>query len=149
MLCAKGNLSPEPCTCVITKPDINEVRDLIQVFNHLVFDFDTHRLTVECLSHEPPLLWARSQNTFYDCVEKLQHSVPRENPISYYRVNIEKLAKVTQGFQHAGCACHWDSAKVNQFSFLDYTYLKHVHLAIAQHVNGVFVFATYGGIAAL
>jgi hypothetical protein len=73
----------------------------------------------------------------------------KKNPISYYRVDIQKLAKEAKGFNHASCQCSYPAVEVDQFSFLDCTYLSHIHLAVAQNTDHVFVLATYGGIAAL
>jgi hypothetical protein len=140
MLSAKDQLISNTCC------HIENVLDLIQIYNHLIFDFDTHQLDVERLPDEEP--YVRFHSLLNSCVRKLRRSVPRENSISYYRVNIEKLAKKTQGFNHASCQCLFPSVKVDQFSFLDYTYLSHIHLAVAQNTDHVFVLATYGGIAA-
>jgi hypothetical protein len=147
MLSANDHLINNPCICPLGDPDIEAVRDLIQIYNHLVFDFDTHQLAVERLPDEEPTVdW---KSLLADCVRTLRHLVPQENPISYYHVNIEKLAKETEGFNHASCNCTLPAVKFDQFSFLDYTYLSHVHLAVVQDTNHVFVLATYGGIAAL
>ena len=86
----------------------------------------------------------------YDCVRQLQKSISQDNPILFYRVNIENLAKAKQGFNHASCQCYLPSEiQIDQFSFLDYTYLSHVHLAIGHNSDHAFVLATYGGVAAL
>ncbi|CAF0957612.1 unnamed protein product [Rotaria sordida] len=119
------------------------VRGLLRFYNHLIFDFDTHQLTVEHLSNK-----AFSDSVLYDYTYILEDLVPKNSPISFYRVNIEQLAKKTKGFNHASCQCSYPDVKVDQFSFLDYTQLSHVHLVVAQRSDDVFVLATYGGIAA-
>ncbi|CAF3739602.1 unnamed protein product [Rotaria sordida] len=137
------------CRCSVgIHSDMNEVENLIVYYNHLIFDFDTHRLAVEQLSDEKSNSTDRN-SLLYSCLRTLQRSVPRGNPIAYYRVNIEKLAEVTKGFNHASCQCSYPEVKIDQFSFLDYTYLSHVHLAVGQNKNYAFVLATYGGVAAL
>ena len=123
------------------------LEDLIHVYNHLVFDFDTHQLTVEQLSDE------NTNNTYplqFLCkhFRKSQQSNSEDISILNYRVNIEKLAQVTKGFNHASCWCGLGTAEVDQFSFLDYTYLSSVNLAVIQDGEGVFVLAKYDGIAA-
>ncbi|CAF2796191.1 unnamed protein product [Rotaria sp. Silwood2] len=143
-----GDSVRNPCACSDSRPSLDEVRDDIVYYNHLIFDFDTHQLTVERLSDET-LHSLENHSLLYKCVEQLQRSIPQENPILFYRVNIEKLAKITKGFHHASCHCLYGDADFDQFSFLDYTYLSHVHLAISQNNDHVFVLAVYGGVAAL
>ena len=107
------------------------IDDSVQIYNHLLFDFDTHQLTVENISEE---------------------STTTNNRTRYYRVNVEKLAKETGGFNHASCQSFYPDMIVDHFSFLDYTYLSHVDLTVAQstgNIDHVNVEATYGGIAAL
>jgi len=89
-----------------------------------------------------------SSHLLHRYIQTLQRSVSITNPISYYRVNIEKLAEKTQGFNHASCLCLYAAVEVDEFSFLDYTYLSHIQLAVVQNTDHVFVLATYGGIAA-
>ena len=148
MLSAKDHLIKEPCACSLSTSNIGVVRDFIRVYNHLIFDFDTHQLAVERLSNTASP-YVRYNSPLHNYIKTLRKSAPRDNPIAYYRVNIEKLAKQTKGFNHASCNCSYPSMKVDQFSFLDYTYLSHVHLTVAQNTDHVFVLATYGGIAAL
>ncbi|CAF3252277.1 unnamed protein product [Rotaria sp. Silwood2] len=148
MLLAKDRVIDGFCDCPMNShPNINEVEGLIQFYNHLVFDFDKHHLTVERLSDEKPVC-SDYNSLLYQCVRTLQRSVPQENPISFYRVNIEKLAEAAKGFNHASCQCGFPSVKIDQFSFLDYTYLSHVHLAVGKNTDEVFVLATYDGVAA-
>ncbi|UJR16978.1 hypothetical protein I4U23_003876 [Adineta vaga] len=147
MLSAKDHVIYGFCDCPGCYYQIYTVQDLITIYNHLIFDFDTHRLAIEHLADESSC--EDFNSLLYDCVQILQDKVPQENPVSFYRVNIEKLAEVTQGFNHAGCQCQYPTVKVNQFSFLDYTYLSHVHLSVAQNNEHVYVLATYGGIAVL
>ncbi|UJR16948.1 hypothetical protein I4U23_003846 [Adineta vaga] len=148
MLSAKDYLLDRLCFCPLGDYNIKEVRKIIQLYNHLIFDFNTHQLSVERLPDKASSIH-QSRTLLSKCVELLQQSVPAENPISYYRVNIEKLAEKTQGFNHASCQCYLPSVTIDQFSFLDYTYLSHVHLSVSQNSNNVFVLTTYGGIAAL
>ncbi|UJR12040.1 hypothetical protein I4U23_016218 [Adineta vaga] len=148
MLLAKDHVARDLCDCGMCDYQISKVHDLIKIYNHLIFDFDTHQLTVERLPDDA-LSNIRYDSLLRDCIRTLQKSVPQENPISLYQVNIEKLTKEIQGFNHASCQCGYPSVKFDQFSFLDYTHLSHVHLAVAQNNDHVFVLATYGGIAAL
>ena len=149
MVSVKGHFLTKPC-CY----EANSNSAYINVpfsticYNHLIFDFDTHQLVVERLSDEIPHYLKRN-SLLYDCVQTLRHSISRESPILFYRVNIEKLAKVTKGFNHAGGECYHPRIHLDQFSFLDYTYLSYVHLAISQSGDHVFVLTTYGGVAAL
>jgi hypothetical protein len=137
------------CFCMFTPdPDLEEIHDSIRIYNHLIFDFDTHQLVVERLPDKEPISSNRD-DLLYDCVNTLQRSVPQDNPISFYHVNIQKLAQETRGFNHAACQCAYPNVKIDQFSFLDYTYLSHVHLAVAQNSDQVFVLATYGGVTVL
>ncbi|CAF0873552.1 unnamed protein product [Adineta steineri] len=145
-LSANEDIVDQYCTCSMMHEQLSAIRDLINIYNHLIFDFETHHLTVERLPDKASNLDRHS--LLYDSVRRLQKSIPQENPISFYRVNIEKLATETKGFNHASCQCAYPSVKVDQFSFLDYTHLSHVHLAVAQNGDHVFVLATYGGIAA-
>jgi hypothetical protein len=148
MVSTKDHCIDRMCLCGISKSyKLEKVRDSIRFYNHLVFDFDRHQLTVERLPDEKPS--CSFDSLLRDCVRTLQRSVPEENPISYYRVNIEQLAKETKGFNHASCQCSFPAVEVDQFSFLDYTHLSHVHLAVAQNSDHVFVLATYGGVVAL
>jgi hypothetical protein len=135
-------------SCPSFKCKHGKVRNLIRYYNHLVFDFDTHHLPVERLPNKNPSS-KDSSSLLNDCVEILQHSVPSKTSISYYRVNIERLAKETKGFSHASFQSAYPAVNIDQFSFLDYTHLSHVHLAVAQNNDRVFVLATYGGIVAL
>ncbi|CAF4922101.1 unnamed protein product, partial [Rotaria sp. Silwood1] len=149
ILLAKDHVIDKICSCSLgSRPSMDEVKDLIVCYNHLIFDFDTHRLTVEQLP-DGKLNTTDRDSLLYNCIRTLQRSVARENPITWYRVNIEKLAQATQGFNHASCQCSYPEVKIDQFSFLDYTYLSHVHLAVGRNKNHVFVLATYGGVAAL
>ncbi|CAF0906569.1 unnamed protein product [Rotaria sordida] len=149
ILLAEDHVINRICRCSVgIHSDMNEVENLIVYYNHLIFDFDTHRLAVEQLSDGKSNSTDRD-SLLYSCLRTLQRSVPRGNPITYYRVNIEKLAEITKGFNHASCQCSYPEVKIDQFSFLDYTYLSHVHLAVGQNKNYVFVLATYGGVAAL
>ncbi|UJR16991.1 hypothetical protein I4U23_003889 [Adineta vaga] len=147
MLLAKDHFIEQYCNCPLFHSDIKQVRDIIHVYNHLIFDFNTHQLTVERLPDEPPS--SRSQAPLPKFARLLQQTISQGNPICYYRVNIEKLAEVTQGFNHASCQCNYPSVKVNEFSFLDYTCLFNVHLTVVQKSDSVFVLATYVGVAAL
>ncbi|CAF1104111.1 unnamed protein product [Rotaria sp. Silwood1] len=156
MLAAKDHVTKEfLCDCSLFTTDINEVKDLIVCYNQLIFDFDTHQLAVEHLYDKMPHdLDVRTPSWYYGsllyrCVRKLQDSMPQANPISFCRVNIEKLAEEIKGFNHASCQCSYPAIKDNQFSFLDYTYLSHVDLAIVKNNDHVFVLAVYGGVAAL
>ncbi|CAF0940516.1 unnamed protein product [Adineta steineri] len=146
ILSANEDIEDGYCNCGMLYERLSAIRDLINIYNHLIFDFETHHLTVERLPDKASNLDRHS--LLYDSVRRLQKSIPQENPISFYRVNIEKLATETKGFNHASCQCAYPSVKVDQFSFLDYTHLSHVHLAVAQNGDHVFVLATYGGIAA-
>ncbi|CAF1458642.1 unnamed protein product [Adineta steineri] len=114
------------CNCSMCSYDIRTVHNLINIYNHLIFGFETHHLTVERLPDEVSNV--NYNSLLYGSVKRLQQSIPQENPISFYRVNIEKLAVETKGFNHALCQCQYPSVKVDQFSFLDYTHLSHVHL---------------------
>jgi hypothetical protein len=67
-------------------PDFEIVREWICNYNHLIFDFDTHQLTVEHLSNEES-----TNSLLHDCVQLLQQSVPQQNPILFYRVNMKCL----------------------------------------------------------
>ncbi|CAF2855001.1 unnamed protein product [Rotaria sp. Silwood2] len=148
MLSAKDHLINSPCACPLSHCALSKIHDLILVYNHLIFDFDTHQLTVERLSDEI-IPYVSFHSLLHNCIETLRNSASRKHPISYHRVNIEKLAKEIGGFNHASCNCVYPTVKVDQFSFLDYTYLSHVHLTVAEDTDHVFVLATYGGIAAL
>ncbi|CAF1616399.1 unnamed protein product [Didymodactylos carnosus] len=150
MISAKDHLIDLVRHCRSSKCKFGKVRNLIRHYNHLVFDFDTHHLTVERLPDED-LFCADSDSLLHDCVKLLQRSVPSENPILYCRVNIEQLAKETKGMNHAACQSSYPAVNIDQFSFLDYTRLSHVHLAIAEDsgTDRVFVLATYDGIVAL
>ena len=81
--------------------------------------------------------------------ENERSSKIRRPSSSHYRVNIEKLAKMTKGFNHASCECFYPNTIMNEFSFLDYTYLKHVDLCVTEHNNSTYVLATYVGTVAL
>ena len=145
MLCGEDHVIQDVCLCYIgSRYDAGVVEDLIDIYNHLVFDFDTHELTVERLEED-----CVAQFSLLDRpVKVLKHCLQKDNPISYYRVNIEELAKETNGFNHASCHCLFPDIDVNQFSFLDYTYLSHVDLAVIENGSDVFVLAKYDGIAA-
>lgn len=119
----------------------------INVYNHLIFDFDTHQLEVKQLSNEESKKFD-SFHIIQRCFKPLKKSDTEDISMSYYRVNIEKLAEKSQGFNHASCYCEFPAIEVDQFSFLDYTYLSHVYLAVFQHEDHVFVLTTYDGIAA-
>ena len=81
-------------------------------------------------------------------IRTLKRSGPDQDPITFYRVNIEKLAEQSGGFSHASCQCDIPSVKTNQFTFLQYTYLSHVDLAVVQNEDHAFVVAMYDGIVA-
>ncbi|CAF0903761.1 unnamed protein product [Adineta ricciae] len=147
ILSAKDHRIDEICACPLNYNRISVVDDLIQIYNHLIFDFNTHQLSVEHLPDKAPTGGYRA--LLSNCVQFLQNSISSKTPISYYRVNINKLAEVTRGFNHASCQCSFPSVTVDEFAFLDYTYLSHVHLSVAVDSNHVFVLTTYGGIAAL
>jgi hypothetical protein len=150
MVSAKKRVDTRACNCGLGSVGsaYNDIKHSIVYYNHLTFDFNTHRLAVERLFDEMPSDLDRC-SLLYDCVQTLQHSISVENPILFYRVNIEKLARATKGFNHASCQCSFPRVGIDQFSFLDYTYVSHVHLAIGQDQDTVFVLATYGGVAAL
>ena len=67
----------------------------------------------------------------------------------HFRVSIEKLAKQTQGFNHASYQVSCPEIKLEAFSLFDYTYLTHVNLTVFEQIDHVSVLATYGGIAVL
>jgi hypothetical protein len=150
MISATEYLKTEAGRCALCMGTMVMIPSLIHCYNHLIFDFDTHQLTVECLpseeahgKHVDPLL--------NKCVRTLERLIPEENSILSYRVNIEQLARQTKGFNHASCECaapRTATMDVDQFSFLDYSELSHVYLAVAQNSDHVFVLATYGGIVA-
>ncbi|CAF4327189.1 unnamed protein product, partial [Rotaria sp. Silwood2] len=148
MVSADNHVMSTLCCCILFTPDFSEIKDSIVSYNHLIFDFDTHELVVESLSNELPR-HSNYDSLLYDCVRTLQRSIPQENPILFYRVAIKKLVETTKGFNHASYQCSYPAIEIDQFSFLDYTYLSHVHLAISQNNDHVFVLATYGGVAAL
>ncbi|UJR12472.1 hypothetical protein I4U23_016647 [Adineta vaga] len=149
MISAKDHFIAIVRECYRTnKCRLSSIRNMIRYYNHLVFDFDTHQLTVERLSNEMSSN-IDSDSLLYDCVKLLEESTTEENPISFYRVNIEQLAKETKGFNHAAFQSSYPAVNIDHFSFLDYTHLSHVHLAVAQNNNSVFVLTTYGGIVAI
>ena len=124
-----------------------DYQDLIETYNHLVFDFDTHQLTVEHVSDEKNKLcplWLHSH-----VPKKLRKTVSEDKLQRHYRVNIEKLAQTVQGFNHASCNCRTLDLKADQFTFQDYTYLKYVDLIISDEPTGVLVLAKYAGIVAM
>jgi hypothetical protein len=144
MISAKDPFLYPVCGCGMGSNYSSErVRGFMRFYNHLIFDFDSHQLTVERLSDRE-----LSNSLSYDGIWTLERLVQEKSPISFYRVNIEHLAKKTKGFNHASCQCAYPYVEIDQFSFLDYTQLSHVHLAVGQNSDHVFVLATYGGIAA-
>ena len=118
------------------------VREHIQTYNHLLFDFDTHRMTVEEQPSEAQNLF-RIQSQMGPLIDLSMTKT------SHFRVNIEKLAEQSQGFNHASCQLSCPEIKLEAFSLFDYTYLTHVNLTIFEQINHVLVLATYGGIAVL
>ncbi|CAF3694610.1 unnamed protein product [Rotaria sp. Silwood1] len=144
MISSKDPFMEPACHCGLGGTyRFERVRGLLRFYNHLIFDFDTHQLTVEQLSNK-----ALSDSVLYDYTYILEDLVSKDSQISFYRVNIEQLAKKTKGFNHASCQCNYPHVKVDQFSFLDYTQLSYVNLAVTKRSDDVFVLATYGGIAA-
>ena len=143
MISAKDHFIDLVRLCPTSKCKLSKVRNLIRYYNNLVFDFDTHHLIVERSFDE------KSDSFLRDCLETLQDSYSNENRIEHYRVNIEQLAKETKGFNHASFQSSYPAVNIDQFSFLDYTHLSHVSLAISESSEKVFVLATYGGIVAL
>lgn len=148
MISAKDHFIDLIRVCPIRRCKLSKVRNLIRYYNHLVFDFDTHHLIVERLSDEK-LFNEKSNSLLRYCLETLQNSNSNEHPIEHYRVNIEQLAKETKGFNHASFQSSYPAGNIDQFSFLDYTHLSHVSLAITENSDKVFVLAMYGGIVAL
>lgn len=148
MLSAKDHLMKNfLCNCPLFSSNFNTIENLVVCYNQLLFDFDTHKLSVEDLNLKNERGW-RYNSLMGSCVTQLKRTMPQASPITYRRVNIEKLAEKTKGFNHASCQCSFPDIKINQFSFLDYTYLSHVDLAIARNDDHVLVLAVYGGIAA-
>ncbi|CAF1598689.1 unnamed protein product [Rotaria sp. Silwood1] len=148
---ADCEVASESCRCGLGSPkvDLSDIEYSTVCYNHLIFDFDTHQLVVERLSDEMPHGLKR-HSLLYDCIDTLRSSLSDDTPILFYRVNIEKLAKTTSSFNHASCQCYLpEKAKIDEFSFLDYTYLSDVHLAIGQNNDHIFVLSTYCGVAAL
>lgn len=148
MASSETHIIGDICLCGLNR-DFSKTNfeEVIRVYNHLIFDFDTHQLTVERLSNDQsdPCDSARLINRY---IKTLKRSSLKSNSILYYRVNIEKLAEKSQGFNHASCYCEYPAVEVDQFSFLDYTYLSHVQLAVVQNTDHVLVLTTYDGIAA-
>lgn len=134
-------VSSGPCTIHRDCPgeDGWRMADLTLVYqNHLVFDFDTHRLVVEQI----PAFFFNSHGR----VQPLN----AVNPSTvYYRVNVAKLAMEAEGFDQAGCRSFGPDNIVDQLSFLNYTYLSYVNLAATRENDYVSVESMYGGIAAL
>lgn len=123
--------------------------DRIRTYNHLIFDFDTHRMTVEERSGKE-LSQAKYSSLLSQTMAEIQESMETDVfKVSYYRVNIEEVTTKSQGFNHASCNCSAPDITTDQFSFLDYNYLTHVDLAVIHHENYVSVLAVYGGVAAL
>ncbi|CAF1135810.1 unnamed protein product [Adineta steineri] len=140
-----------PLRCESNAYEKDKFADSIEVYNHLIFDFDTHQLAVEQIFDQASPL-CDSQCNSDGWVKKRRSSYSQKNYASNYRVNIEKLAKEIRGFNHASMS--WLSSaelptKVDQFSFLHYTYLSHVCLEVTRNDDCVIVLATYGGAVAL
>ncbi|CAF2136527.1 unnamed protein product [Rotaria magnacalcarata] len=135
MTLGENEIRTKTCRCSLGYHNVEDYIDIgcpTACYNHLIFVFDTHQLVVERLSDEIPDD-VKPTSLLYDCVRQLQKSISKDNPILFYRVNVEKLTE----------------AKKDQFSFLDYTYLSHVHLAIGHNSDHAFVLAAYDGVAAL
>ena len=136
------------CSFGDSHTEMFNINEIIRYYNYLVFDFNTHQLIIErrsddqCASPHTDIL-------FEVLFENERSSKIRRPSSSHYRVNIEKLAKMTKGFNHASCECFYPNTIMNEFSFLDYTYLKHVDLCVTEHNNSTYVLATYVGTVAL
>ena len=124
-------------------------REHIHTYNHLLFDFDTHRMTVEEQSADTSVdvNYARRSAILLQRTENVVDLTTSK--ISHYRVNIEKLAKQAQGFNHASCQVLCPEIKLDAFSIFDYTYLTHVNLTVIEEIDHISVLAIYGGVAAL
>jgi len=144
---AKNHTVDYTCPCCLSKNIvIQNVNALVCVYTHLIFNFDTHPLKVERMPDKESN--DSSSRLLHRHFRTLTCSVSKNNPISYYHVNIEKLAEKTKGFNYASCQYEYLLVEIDQCSFLDYTYLSHVQLAIVQNTDHVFLLATYDGIAA-
>jgi hypothetical protein len=151
MLSSKVDDMEVPIRCSSCDYQINKFGRSIEVYNHLIFDFDTHQLAVEHLSDQVSSS-LHNQCDLDDWIKILRSSNSQEKLISTYRVNIEKPAKEIQGFNHASMGWLYPPeipTKVDQFSFLPYTFLSHVCSAMIRNNDHVFVLATYGGAVVL
>lgn len=148
MLSTNDKVFRDICLCGIGDTcSMKNFEESVRIYNHLIFDFDTHQLRVERLSDEV-LDDTDSEKMLVRHIRTLKRSGPDQDPITFYRVNIEKLAEQSGGFSHASCQCDIPSVKTNQFTFLQYTYLSHVDLAVVQNEDHAFVVAMYDGIVA-
>ncbi|CAF1553652.1 unnamed protein product [Adineta ricciae] len=145
MMESKDQIIDRSGPCIVDH-DSEPKHGSIQIYNHLVFDFHTHQLQVEKLPTERFNML--TQPYLHRNIIALQSLAPGNNSISFYRVNIEKLAEKTQGFNHASCQCVFPKIRVNQFAFLDYISLSHVYLSIVHNDNEAFVLAAYEDIVA-
>ena len=130
----------------------------VNMYNHLVFDFQTSQLIVEDICDEvfsgkdcsPCFL-----RTVLDDHVKIQSEEKIKNALTYgdmkhLTVHIHPLAQPYVPFNHASCECVFPSFEVNEYVNLkDYPFLNHIHLITQEIDNKMYVWSIYDGIVAM
>ncbi|KAJ3101244.1 hypothetical protein HDU97_001541 [Phlyctochytrium planicorne] len=140
-----------PCFCALCNGDFEEKSNISRPINDLVFDFTRNELKV---TPEESFESFRPESCV-SCprVDDAPGAVFKEEDgeIFRYKVDISPLSESDcfESFNHAACQCHFVRLKANATHISGYQHLSHVHLRFQEKDDQMWVYAAYGGIAAL
>ena len=130
----------------------------VNMYNHLVFDFQECQLVVEQIcdevlsSNDCSLCYLRAvlNNHVKGQSEAKIETALTYGDMKHFTVRINPLAHPYVPFNHANCECVFPSFEVNEYVNLkDYPYLNHIHLITQEIDDKMYVWSVYGGIVAL
>ena len=130
----------------------------VNMYNHLVFDFQESQLIVEHICDD--LFSGKDCSPCFlravlDKHVKSQSEAKIKNAFSYgdmkhFTVRIHPLAQPYVPFNHASCECVFPSFEVYEYVNLkDYPFLNHIHLITQEIDSKMYVWSIYGGIVAM
>eukprot|EP00112_Aurelia_sp_Birch-Aquarium-sp1_P025325 Seg837.2 transcript_id=Seg837.2/GoldUCD/mRNA.D3Y31 product="hypothetical protein" protein_id=Seg837.2/GoldUCD/D3Y31 len=118
-------------------------------YNHLVFDFSTHKLVVTKFEESPNEINAYPPDESSCLYKSVFKPDDFDKALDHYKVDISPILDDGIGFNHAGCTCNIMMEECNLIDF--YPELNHIHVLRSGLVepNEIVFWTLYGGIVAL
>eukprot|EP00794_Sanderia_malayensis_P010151 gene10151-11188_t len=141
------------CLCYWPGGDgFNRIRKACRTifYNHLVFDFLANKMVIhKDKDHQCGVKQCYFIEYFDSFINEELNSDDMLSSFQYC-IDVKNIIENTEGFNHASCQCYIPAFKITEYCNLkSYPSLNHIHLVGGEKDGHVFVWAIYGGIAAL